>query len=115
MDKNVQTYRMPDGFNPYHAANALRGLAAAIRQMVMQGPLSESSLSDEEYFSLCGLVTLMHEQARALHDYLLDIENRTTIRLPRSEADFEKLSIPELDPDDYGKVKEPSLVYGRRH
>lgn len=112
MDDNNKTYRMPAGFNPCHAADALLGLATAIRHSVMEGPLSESSLSDEEYFSLCGLVTLLHEQAHALHGYLRDIENRTTIRLPRSEADFEKLS---MNPDDYGMVKEPPPVYVSRH
>lgn len=110
MDNNT-SYRMPDDFNPHFAVDAIRALAWAINRFVNEGPGTSMRLKRGEHASLGAMTELLQDIAFDFHDYFVDIENRTTLHLPKCEADFEALHVRHARQH---KVEEPPAVYAVR-
>ena len=60
---------------------------------------------------LNALVELLQAEVRALHAYLREIENRTTLDLPMNDAEFDALDVRHRRFDG---VKEPAMTYAVR-
>ncbi len=114
MDDKTNTrpapYRMPEDFDPLTAADAVRGLTDAIHSFMTEGPGTEAVVPRGDQAGMLALLELLQVNAQGLHDYLLDIENRTTLELPRSEADFERLHVRHSKDE----VREMAAVYSIR-
>lgn len=57
---------------------------------------------------LDALAELLKAHVHELHDYLTEIENSTTLELPRSDEDFEALHVRNARKDE---VRETAAVY----
>lgn len=57
------------------------------------------------------LVEQLQAEVQALHDYLREIENRTTLELPRSDADFHAIDARFARKDE---IRETAAVYSIR-
>lgn len=108
MEDSRSTYRMPEGFNPYSSIDAIRGLIDAVHQFLTEGPGTNRVIPSGDRAGLDALVELLQAEVHALHAYLREIENRTTLELPKSEADFDALDVSHRRIDS---VKEPAAVY----
>ncbi len=110
MDESI-TYHMPQGFNPYASADAARGLIDAIHQFLFEGPGTARVIPSGDRAGLNALVELLQAEVRALHAYLREIENRTTLVLPMNDAEFDALDVRHKRFDG---VKEPAMTYAIR-
>lgn len=106
--EDCPTYAVPKGFNPYTTADTIRGLTDAVHRFLFEGPGTADVIPDIERAALNGLVELLQAEVHALHEYLHEIENRMTLELPMSDADFETLDALR---DRYDGVKEEAAVY----
>ncbi|HEX7046238.1 MAG TPA: hypothetical protein VF275_01525 [Gammaproteobacteria bacterium] len=109
MDKKNSTYRMPEGFNPYSTVNAVRGLTDAIHYTLLEGPGTQAEMSYGDIAGLNALVELLQAEVHALHDYISEIDNRTTLNLPMSDAEFDALDARLFSG---GMVRETPAIYG---
>ena len=91
MTKKDTPYRMPEGFNPFSAADAARGLADAIHWMHFEGPASEETVDLGDKLALDALVEMLRSQVHELHDYIHELVNNTSLRLPMNEMELEDL------------------------
>lgn len=107
MNKKDTSYRMPEGFNPYTSLDAVRGLAAAIRAFLLEGPGTQRVIPHGDRAGLNALVELLEDEVRALHEYFAELENRGLLELPRDEDEMDAL-------DDANCVREPAAVYAIR-
>lgn len=108
MEDSNSSYRMPQGFHPSQSADIARGLIDAIHQFLTEGPGTNRVIPSGDRAGLNGLVELLQGEVHALHDYLREIENRTTLELPKSDADFDELDVRHKA---FKGVMEPQLVY----
>ena len=108
--EDSNTYRVPEDFNPYTSADAVRGLVDAIHQFHLEGPGTERVIPFGDKAGLNALIELLQTEAHALHDYLHEIANSTTLSLPLTDEEFAAIS--------YGRnkdeVKEPPALYAVR-
>jgi len=91
MNKNDTSYRMPEGFNPYSAIDAVRGLADAIHWMHFEGPGAEEVMEFGDKVSLDALVGMLKTHVHNLHDYVHEIGNSTSLSLPMNDAELDAL------------------------
>ena len=105
MNKKDTSYRMPEGFNPYTALDAVRGLTDAIHQFLLEGPGTQRVIPDGDRAGLNALVEFLHTEMQALHEYFAELENRGLVDLPRSEAEMEALE------RGGNEVREPAAIY----
>lgn len=91
MNKKDTSYRMPEGFNPFSAIDAARGLADAIHWMHFDGPGAEETMEFGDKVSLDALVEMLRTRVHELHDYIHEISNSTSLHLPMTDADFDVL------------------------
>lgn len=108
MERKNSTYRMPEGFNLYSTADAVRGLTDAVHYTLMEGPGTDAHMSRGDRAGLNAMVELLQARVHELHDYLIEIENSTTLNLPTSDADFEALHVKHARKDE---VKEEAAIY----
>ncbi|HEX6927767.1 MAG TPA: hypothetical protein VF267_00855 [Gammaproteobacteria bacterium] len=106
MNKKDTTYRMPEGFNPFSAVDAARGLADAIHWMHSEGPAAADTVEFGDKLALDSLVDLLRKQVHELHDYIHEIANSTSLHLPMSDAEFDTLRDNGFD-----GVRETAPVY----
>ena len=111
MEDSRSTYRMPQGFHPSQSADIARGLIDAIHQFLFEGPGTARVIPPGDRAGLNALVELLQAEVRALHAYLREIENRTTLVLPMNDAEFDALDVRHKR---YDGVKEPSPAYAFR-
>ncbi|MBW3567210.1 MAG: hypothetical protein KY410_04490 [Proteobacteria bacterium] len=114
MNKKDTTYRMPEGFNPYSAIDAARGLTDSVRYMLHEGAGAEPEMRFADKVSLDALAELLRKQVHALHDYIHEIGNSTALHLPMSDADFDALKMKYAKKDE-DEVKEERALYLVRH
>ncbi len=107
MEKKI-SYRVPQGFNPFSTADTCRGLTDAVHHFLLEGPGTKARMTRAEKAGLNSLVELLHQHIHALHDYLAEIENSTTLDLPMTDEDFEALHVKHAKKYE---VREPELVY----
>lgn len=108
MEDSKTAYPLPENFNPWTALDAIRGLADALHQMVVEGPAAEDAMSDGDHASLEGLTALMREKVHALHAYFRLLGDITTVRLPVTAADFEAVHVKHAKSDE---VREEAPLY----
>ena len=105
--EDTTAYRIPEDFNPCTCVNAIRGLTDAIHHFLLEGPGTKHVIPFGDKAGLESLIELLQAEVHALHDYLHAIANRTSLKLPLTEADFEAL--------EYGsgrhEVREATAVY----
>ncbi|MBW3567775.1 MAG: hypothetical protein KY410_07440 [Proteobacteria bacterium] len=112
MEKKNSTYRMPEGFDPYDAMDAIRGLVDAIHHFLLEGPGTMSRIPYPDKAGLNAIVELLRAQAHSMHDYIAELENRTTLELPRTQEELDALDFRHAKDDE---VKdEPALYLVRR-
>lgn len=111
MDENATRaeYRPAPDFHPYDHLYAIKGIAEALHARIAEGPAVEMRWPPGEYDSLLGLVCLQEKLAQEFHEWLVNIENLTTIHLPMTAEDFEKHHVKHCRVDD--AVKERRAVY----
>ncbi|HEX7048300.1 MAG TPA: hypothetical protein VF275_12085 [Gammaproteobacteria bacterium] len=102
-------YRMPEDFNPFISIDAARGLTDAIHHFLLEGPGTQRVIPFGDKAGADALVELLQAEVHALHDYLHEITNRTSLNLPMSDAEFDALDIQHRQD---GCVKEPRARYG---
>jgi len=105
---NLPTYRIPEGFNPYFAADTIRAITDAIHHLVTEGEMNNRPLPAHAFTSLQRLMELLQSEVHALHEYLSEIENSTTLDLPFTDAELEALSVEKHF------VRETAAVYSIR-
>jgi len=110
MNKKDTAYRMPEGFNPYAAMDAIRGLTDAIHHSLLEGPGTAARMPYGDKAALNGLVELLHEQVHAWHDYMAELENRTTVELPRTQEELDALDFRNFKDE----VRESAAIYSIR-
>lgn len=110
MEKKNSTYRMPEGFNPFSTADAVRGLTDAIHHHTLQGPGTERSPRRGDKAGLNALTKLLQAHVHELHDYLTEIENSTTLHLPLSDEEFETLHVKHAKKDEVNEERALYLV-----
>ena len=108
MEDNNRTYRMPEGFDPFDSVNHIRALTDALHQLVTEGEMTQRPAPQAAYSNLVSLLELLQPEVHALHAYLREIENATTLELPMSDADFKAISVGRHF------VKETAAVYSIR-
>lgn len=113
MNKKDNTYRMPEGFDPYSTADAIRGLTDAVHQFLFEGPGVERIIPPGDRAGLNALVELLQPEVHALHAYLREIENRLTLDLPTTDAEFDALDVRHSKNDEV--KEEQSLYLVQRH
>lgn len=113
MNKKDTSYRIPEGFDPQSTINAVRGLTDAIHQFLLEGPGTARVIPAGERAGLNALVEQLQAEVHALHDYLREIENRTTLELPMSDADFDAIDVRFARKDEI--KEEPALYVVNRH
>ena len=64
-------------------------LAAAIQDFLLEGPGTERQMPVAEVSALLGLAWIQDQLVRELHEWLVNIENLTTVQLPVSAEDFD--------------------------
>lgn len=102
---NLSPYRVPENFNPFSTADTARALTDAVHHLVTEGKMVERPSPKYALGSLQSLVELLQPQVHVLQEYLREIENSTTLRLPMSDEDFAAISVEK------NCVKEPAAVY----
>ena len=110
MNKKDTAYRMPEGFNPYSAVDAARGLVDSIHWMHFEGPGAEEVMEFGDKVSLDALVDMLKARVHELHEYIHEIGNSTSLHLPMNDVEFEELrwkGIPK-------GVRETAAVYSIR-
>lgn len=108
MNSKDATYRMPEGFDPHSTIDAIRGLTDAIHQFLLEGPGTQRVIPAGERAGLNALLEQLQVEVHALHDYLREIENRTTLELPVSDEDFDAIDVRYARND---KVREAAGLY----
>ncbi|HEX7030868.1 MAG TPA: hypothetical protein VF254_09735 [Gammaproteobacteria bacterium] len=111
MNKKNTTYRVPEGFNPFATADTIRGLTDAVHRFLFEGPGTLRKIPGADRAALNGLAELLQAEVHALHDYLREIENRTTLELPRTDAEFDAMDVRFSRKDE---VRETAAVYSIR-
>lgn len=106
--EDPSNYRVPEGFNPYVSADAARGLIDAVHHFLFEGPGTARLIPPAERAGLNALVELLQTEIHCLQDYLREIENRTTLDLPLTDAAFDAIDVRFRHADG---VKEPSPAY----
>lgn len=110
MEDSKTAYSVPEGFDPYTAADAIRGLVDAIHKFHFEGPGTQRVIPFGDKAGLNAMIELLQVDAHALHDYLHEIANSTTLSLPLTDEEFDTIG--------YGKkrdeVKEPTALYAVR-
>jgi len=105
--EDTNTYRVPEEFNPWNSADAIRGLVDAVHQFHLEGPGTQRVIPFGDKAGLNALIELLQVEAHTLHDYLHEIANSTTLSLPLTDNEFDAIN--------YGcnrnKVKEPAALY----
>lgn len=102
---NLPTYRIPEGFDPFSTADTARALADAAHHLVTEGAMVERPVPRHAYSNLLALMELLQPEMHALQEYLREIENSTTLKLPMSDEDFEEISV------ERNRVRETAAVY----
>lgn len=105
MSEMDTAYHLPEGFNPFFSADRVRALTDALHQLVVDGEITGPK---HAVASLHALLEMLRPEAQALQEYLREVENSTTLRLPVSDEDFEALHVRHAGKGD---VKEPGAVY----
>lgn len=111
MEDSETAYSLPEGFNPWMALDAIRGLSNGIHHVLNDGAGTQEQMAYGDRAALDGLVELLREQVHALHDYFTHVSDVTTLKLPRTAADFEALHVRHARKDE---VREPAAVYSIR-
>lgn len=112
----IQTteYRPAPNFDAIDHANALKGIAEALHWLMTEGAGTERHISTDTRTSLLGLIDIQQKLMRELHQWLVNIENLTTVRLPHTAEDFDQLHVSRQA--DRNAVREPRTVYSiQRH
>ena len=107
MEKKI-SYRVPEGFNPHTCMDTIRGLTDAIHHHMTEGPGVEREPGRGARAGLTALIDQLQHHVLQLHDYLIEIENSTTLELPLSDADFESLHVRNKSKD---QVREEPALY----
>lgn len=102
---NLTSCHLPEGFNPHSTADTIRGLTDAVHHLVTEGEMIEQPAPKHALGKLQALADLLQVEVRTLHDYLREIENRTTLRLPMTAEDFDETDVAR------NQVRETSPVY----
>lgn len=97
--------RIPENFNPYISADHVRALTDALHQLVTEGEMTLRPAPQRAYSNLVSLMELLQPEVHALHDYLGEIENLTTLKLPLTDEEFEAISVEQY------KVREEPAIY----
>lgn len=108
MDRKNSSYRVPDGFNPHVSIDHVRALTDAVHQLVTEGDMTGRPAPQAAYSNLVSLMELLQPEVHALHGYLGEIENATTLTLPITDEDFDAIAVGG------NFVKEPAAVYAIR-
>jgi len=108
--EDSNTYRVPEDFNPWNSVDAIRGLVDAVHQFHLEGPGTESVIPFGDKAGLNALIELLQVEAHALHDYLHEISNSTTLSLPLTDEDFEAIGYGR----NRNEVKERQALYAVR-
>lgn len=87
---NPGEYRPPEDFNPYNHADAIKGIAECLHDLFTEGRATDIRHSNELRSTIVGLVWAQHKFVQELHEWLMNIENLTTIRLPIRAEDFDE-------------------------
>lgn len=109
MKKKNIAYCIPEGFNPYTTADTIRGLTDSIHFILLEGAGIDVQMLPGDKAGLNALMELLQEQVHALHEYLVDIENRSILQLPMSEDEFDAISVEKNR--HYDGVKEAPTIY----
>ena len=107
-------YRPSPDFHPYDHAAAIKGIAECLETLFMEGPATSLAHSNDLRASINGLVILQCKLVRELHQWLVNIENLTTIELPMTAEDFEKHHVRNWRPGNDPGVKERAALYAIR-
>lgn len=108
MERKNSTCRMPEGFNPHICIDRARALADALHQLVTEGEMTQRPAPQAAYSNLVSLMELLQPEVHALHGYLGEIENATTLKLPITDEDFDAIAIGG------NFVKESAAIYSIR-
>lgn len=103
---NKDTYRVPEGFDPHTCMDTIRGLTDAIHHHMTEGPGVERNPERGTRAGLTSLLDQLQHHVHQLHDYLIEIENSTTLELPITDSDFESLHVSNKN-----KVREEQALY----
>lgn len=96
------------GFDPFSTADTARALTDAVHHLVTEDEMIERPAPRFALASLQSLMELLQPEVHALHEYLREIENSTTLKLPMSDEDFEAISVEK------NRVRETAAVYSIR-
>ena len=107
-DTNHQEYRPEPGFNAYLHMEAIVGLCDALHRLLNEGPGTDRVWSNETRAAFAGLIWAQQQFIPPLWEWLMNIENLTTIHLPMDAEDFEEHHIHNQQRD---QVKEVSALY----
>lgn len=108
--EDTNTYRLPEGFDPYTSIDAVRGLADAVHRFMAEGPGTQREIPSGDRAGLNALIELLQAEVQALHEYFAELENRTSLDLPRSQEELDALDFRNFK----GGVREPAAVYSIR-
>lgn len=106
--ESSNTYRVPECINPWNSADGVHGLADAIHQFLLEGPGTARVIPPGDRAGLNALVEMLLAELHELHEYLHQIENRTTLDLPMSDADFDAIDVRHARKDE---IKEEPALY----
>lgn len=83
-------YTIPNGFDPYSAVRAIKGVSYFLHDYYAEGPGVFRTLPDGHYANILGLVWIHERVACELHDYFGALDE-AGVKLPTSDEDFEEL------------------------
>jgi hypothetical protein len=101
-------YRPAPDFYPYDHANAIKGISECLHDLFTEGEAVDMRHSNELRASINGLVWIQQKLVRELHEWLVNIENLTTIELPMTAEDFERHHVRKQHHDG---VKDEAAIY----
>ena len=110
MDDTNTTYRMPEGFDPYISLDAIRGLADAVNRFMTEGPGTQRVIPSGDRAGLNALIELLQAEVQALHEYFAELENRTSLELPRDQDELDAMDFRNSEDE----VRETAAVYSIR-
>lgn len=111
MEDSKTAFPLPEDFDPTATADFIRGLTDAIHHFLLEGPGTARVIPTGDKAGLNALIEQLQAEVHALHDWLSEIENSTTLELPRTEADFEAVHVKHARKDE---IREPVPIYSIR-
>ena len=108
MDDKHTPYHLPEGFNPYTAMDAIRGLTDAIYQFLLEGPGTADRIAVADKAGLNELLEYLQAEVHALHEYLLELQNSTDVALPLTEEEIDTWRVGRFK---HNSVKDTPGVY----